>query len=37
MRDYCIKLYLVPCLLVQVYTAVQWDSLYQVHGQNPSA
>lgn len=29
--------YLVPGLLVQVYAAVQWDSLYQLHGQNPAA
>lgn len=34
---YWINLYLVPGLLVQVYTVVQWGSLYQLHCQNPGA
>lgn len=39
-RKFCdcgVNSYLVPGLLVQVYAAVQWDSLYQLHGQDPVA
>lgn len=32
-----INLHLVSGLLVQVYTVVQWNSLYQLHCQNSGA
>lgn len=37
MSNSALALYLIPSLLVQVYTAVQWDTLNQLHGQNPAA
>lgn len=37
MINTALALYLIPGLLVQVHTAIQWDPLNQLHGQNPAA